>query len=51
MLCFRRKGLRKPEKKYVEYLEGCFRYNGCRRLEKQNHISAMILLEYLESVI
>jgi hypothetical protein len=35
----------------LEYLEGCFRDNGCRPLEKQNHISAKVSLDVLGEAI
>jgi hypothetical protein len=47
VLDFRRNGLREPDKKYVEHLKGRFRDDGCRPLEKQNHIKAKISLELL----
>jgi hypothetical protein len=47
-LHFRRKGLREPDEKHVEYLKGYFREGGYRPLEKQNHISAVIRPEMLE---
>lgn len=50
-LHFRRKGLREPDRKHVEYLKSCFRESGCRPLEKQNHISAVISLEVLDTAI
>jgi Protein of unknown function (DUF3723) len=50
-LHFRRKGLREPDERHVEYLKGCFREGGCRPLEKQNHISAVVRPEVLEQVL
>ena len=50
-LHFRREGLREPDQRHVDYLKGCFRDTGCRPLEKQNHISAVIGNDHLDGAI
>jgi hypothetical protein len=50
-LHFRRNRPRELDRKHVEYLKRCFRKDGCRRLPKENHISAVIDQEHLDRAI
>jgi hypothetical protein len=42
VLHFRSSEHRDLDAKHVEYLKGCFQRDSCRRLEKRNHIEAVV---------